>query len=80
VARSPADGYTFLQAPDTVVTINPVIYRALNFAPSDLTPVIALANFNQMLVCAPASGLRTLADFTAAAKKTPGAYSYASGG
>ncbi|MBB1595763.1 tripartite tricarboxylate transporter substrate binding protein [Achromobacter sp. UMC46] len=80
VARSPADGYTFLEAPDTVVTINPAIYRSLTFAPSDLTPVVALANFNQMLVCTPASGLRTLDQLDAAAKKAPGSLSYASGG
>ena len=73
-------GYTFLEAPDTVVTINPAIYRSLNFAPSDLVPVVALANFNQMLVCAPASGLRTLDQLDAAARKTPGSLSYASGG
>lgn len=80
VARSAPDGYTFLEAPDTVVTINPAIYRSLNFAPSDLVPVVALANFNQMLVCAPASGLRTLEQLDAAARKTPGSLSYASGG
>ncbi|MBO1015736.1 tripartite tricarboxylate transporter substrate binding protein [Achromobacter sp. SD115] len=80
VARSPADGYTFLEAPDTVVTINPAIYRKLNFTADDLTPVVALANFNQMLVCSPATGLRTLAQLDAQARKTPGALSYASGG
>lgn len=80
VARSAADGYTFLEAPDTVVTINPAIYRKLNFKADDLTPVVALANFNQMLVCSPASGLRTLAQLDAQARKTPGALSYASGG
>ena len=80
VVRSPADGYTFLEAPDTVVTINPAIYRKLNFKADDLTPVVALANFNQMLVCSPASGLHTLAQLDAQARKTPGALSYASGG
>jgi len=80
VARAAADGYTFLQAPDTVVTINPAIYRKLNFKAEDLTPVVALANFNQMLVCGPSSGLRTLAQLDAEARKAPGALSYASGG
>ncbi|CAB3639637.1 Bug family tripartite tricarboxylate transporter substrate binding protein [Achromobacter pestifer] len=80
VSRSPADGYTFLQAPDTVVTVNPALYRKLNFRPEDLIPVVALANFNQMLVCTPASGLRTLADLNAQARKAPGTLSYASGG
>lgn len=80
VARAPADGYTFLEAPDTIVTINPAIYRKLSFKADDLTPVVALANFNQMLVCSSASGLRTLAQLRDQARKTPGALSYASGG
>jgi tripartite-type tricarboxylate transporter receptor subunit TctC len=78
VARA-TDGHTFLVGPDTMVTINPHLYRKLAFKPAeDLEPVTYLARFNQMLVCHPSAGHKTLADFTAAAKKSP--FSYASGG
>ncbi|WP_439687212.1 Solute receptor [Cupriavidus oxalaticus] len=80
VARSPADGYTFLQGPDTILTVNPTIYRKLNFKPGDLTPVITLARFNQMLVCVPSSGIRSVADLARKARSTPEGLTYASGG
>ena len=80
VAKSPADGYTFLEGPDTILTVNPTIYRKLNFKPGDLTPVITLARFNQMLVCAPSAGIRSLSDLAKKAKAAPDGLTYASGG
>jgi tripartite-type tricarboxylate transporter receptor subunit TctC len=80
VAHSAPDGYTFLEGPDTIVTINPAIYRKLNFKATDLAPVIPLARFNQMLVCAPSAGIRSLADLKAKALATPDGLLYASGG
>lgn len=80
VAKSPADGYTFLQGPDTILTVNPAIYRKLNYKPGDLVPVITLAHFNQMLVCGSSSGIRSLADLTKKAKTAPDGLTYASGG
>lgn len=78
VARA-TDGHTVLVGPDTMVTINPHLYRKLAFKPAeDLVPVTYLARFNQMLVCHPSTGFKTLADFRAGAKREP--FSYASGG
>lgn len=78
VARA-TDGHTFLVGPDTMVTINPHLYRKLAFKPAEeLQPVTYLARFNQMLVCHPSTGFKSLADFRAGAKKTP--LTYASGG
>lgn len=78
VARA-TDGHTVLVGPDTMVTINPHLYRKLAFKPTeDLLPVSYLARFNQMLVCHPSTGFKTLADFRAGAKKAP--FNYASGG
>ncbi|GAP36177.1 Bug family tripartite tricarboxylate transporter substrate binding protein [Piscinibacter sakaiensis] len=78
VARA-TDGHTFLVGPDTMVTINPHLYRKLAFKPAeDLRPVSYLARFNQLLVCHPSTGFRTLDDFLAGARK--GRLSYASGG
>ena len=79
VARAPADGYTLLATIDTVVTINPRLYKKLTFkADTDLRPVIYLANTAQTLVCNPAVPVKTVAEFVAYAKTHD--LNYASGG
>ncbi len=78
VTRS-ADGYTFLVGPDTMITINPHLYKKLGFRPmQDLVPMTLLASFNQMLVCHPSVGVKTLTEFIAKAKAQ--SMNYASGG
>ncbi len=78
VARS-TDGHTFLVGPDTMLTINPHLYKKLSFKPTeDLVPLMYLASFNQMLVCHPSTGLKNLADLMARAQTQK--MDYASGG
>lgn len=78
VARS-NDGHTFLVGPDTMLSINPHLYKKLSFKPTeDLVPITLLASFNQMLVCHPSTGIRTVADLVKKAKAGP--MDYASGG
>jgi tripartite-type tricarboxylate transporter receptor subunit TctC len=78
VARA-TDGHTFLIGPDTMMTVNPHVYTKLAFKPTeDLVPVSWLARFNQMLVCNPAVGVKTVADVVALSKKDK--LTYASGG
>ena len=78
VARS-TDGHTFLIGPDTMLTVNPHVYTKLGFKPAeDLLPVSWLARFNQLLVCNPAAGVKSVADLVALAKKDK--LTYASGG
>jgi tripartite-type tricarboxylate transporter receptor subunit TctC len=73
------DGHTVLVGPDTMLTINPYLYRKLAFDPmSDLVPVTQLATFSQELVCNPAVGVKSLDELLAATRKEP--MSYASGG
>ena len=79
VAKATPDGYTVLVSIDTVVTINPHIYKKLAFKPeSDLVPVVYLANTAQTLVCNPAVPVKSMAEFIAHARATP--LNYASGG
>jgi tripartite-type tricarboxylate transporter receptor subunit TctC len=79
VSRAAPDGYTLLATIDTVVTSNPVMYRAGSFrADADLTPVIYLANTAQTLVCHPSVPVKSVAELVAYAKTHP--MSYASGG
>ena len=79
VARGEPDGYTLVISPDTVVTVNPIVYRKLNFdARTELANVSILAAFTQMLVCNPATGVHTVPELVAKAKASH--MTYASGG
>jgi tripartite-type tricarboxylate transporter receptor subunit TctC len=78
-AKSDPDGYTILVSPDTVLTVNPLVYRKLDFnARNDLVPVSLLASFSQMLVCGTVLKITDVTDLVARAKKAK--MTYASGG
>jgi tripartite-type tricarboxylate transporter receptor subunit TctC len=78
VARAAPDGHTWLWITDTVMTVNPHVYKNLGFKPEALMPVTVGTSFNQTLVCNPAVGVKTLAELVAKAKSSK--LSYASGG
>jgi tripartite-type tricarboxylate transporter receptor subunit TctC len=79
VAKGEADGYTLVVSPDTVVTVNPLVYTKLNFdARTELANVSILAQFTQMLVCNAGKNLNTVPDLVARAKTNR--MNYASGG
>jgi tripartite-type tricarboxylate transporter receptor subunit TctC len=78
VARAAADGYTWLFAPDSLVTVNPHVYKQMPFKVEQLLPVTIATQFNQTLVCNPALGVKTVAELVAKAKSE--SLSYASGG
>ena len=78
VARS-TDGHTILGTPDTVVTVNPHLYKKMRFDPTkDLVPVTYLASFNQMLVCHPGTGFGNVPALLKATRQAP--VTYASSG
>ena len=78
VARAAPDGYTWLWGTDTLVTVNPFVYKKLPFKVDDLLPVTIGTQFDQTLVCNPSLGAKTLAELVAKAKA--GTLNYASGG
>jgi tripartite-type tricarboxylate transporter receptor subunit TctC len=79
VAKADADGYTFGVTPDTLYTVNPLVFRQMNFNPwTDLAPVILLGSFSQMMVCNPSVPVKTLRDLIELARQSKMAY--ASGG
>jgi tripartite-type tricarboxylate transporter receptor subunit TctC len=81
VARSDPDGYTLSLAQEGAITIAPALQGKLSFDPQkDLAPVVLLAETDYVLVAHPKTGFRTVADLVQAARKQPGAYSYASAG
>ena len=77
-ARAAPDGYTWLWSTDTLLTVNPHVYKQLGFKPDDLQPVMRASAFSQTLVCNPGVGVKTVAEFVKKAKEQP--LSYASGG
>lgn len=78
-ARAEPDGHTLVLSPDTVLTVNPLVYDKAGFdARNDLVSVSVIASFSQMLVCNPATGAKTAADLIAKARA--GRITYASGG
>lgn len=78
-ASSAPDGYTLVLSPDTVRSVNPLVYSTQTFdARRDLVPVSILATFSQMLVCNPAMGLESAEALVAKANATR--LTYASGG
>ena len=78
VSRAAPDGYTWLFTPDSVVTVNPHVYKNVGFKVDALTPVTIATQFGQILVCNPALGVKTLAELKTKAKAEK--LSYASGG
>jgi tripartite-type tricarboxylate transporter receptor subunit TctC len=78
-AKAEADGHTLVLSPDTVLTVNPLVYRSNNFdARNDLVSASVLTSFTQMLVCNPKVGVKTLDELVAKAKSDR--MTYASGG
>jgi tripartite-type tricarboxylate transporter receptor subunit TctC len=78
-AKAEPDGHTLVLSPDTVLTVNPLVYRNTGFdARNDLVSVSVVASFSQMLVCHPSVGVSTVAELAAKAKSTR--LTYASGG
>jgi tripartite-type tricarboxylate transporter receptor subunit TctC len=78
-AKADPDGHTLVLSPDTVLTVNPLVYGNQGFdARADLVNVSVLTSFSQMLVCHPSTGVKTVADLVAKARGAN--LTYASGG
>jgi tripartite-type tricarboxylate transporter receptor subunit TctC len=81
VAKSPADGYTFLVTSGGAMTIDPFIYSNIPYdTQKDLTPVAALAVVRVYLLVHPSVPAKSLHDFVAYLRANPGKLSYGSAG
>jgi tripartite-type tricarboxylate transporter receptor subunit TctC len=76
VARSVPDGYTLCVSANTLVTL-PYVDKTAAYSPSDFIGVSYLAKSPMALVVGNASPYRTLAELVEAAKKAPGALTFA---
>jgi tripartite-type tricarboxylate transporter receptor subunit TctC len=81
VVRAAPDGHTLLLAGQAITSINPALYASLPFDPErDFAPVAFLAEVPNLCLAGPATPGASLAEFIAAARQRPGAYSYGSVG
>jgi len=80
VAKSPPDGYSLLIASPSSISVNPALNPKLNYKPSDLLPVTKITASPLLIVVNPATGIASVADLVAAAKKAPGKLNYATSG
>lgn len=80
VAKAPPDGYTLLIASPSSISVNPALNPKLAYAPADLLPVTRMTTSPLVLAVNPATGIRSVPELIAAAKKDPGRLNYSSSG
>jgi len=81
VAQAPADGYTLLLSPDSLVVINKFLYKSLPFDPvKDLTPIASIIRNQFVLAVHPSVPAKTLPELIEFAKKSKPPIAYASAG
>ena len=80
VAKSPPDGYTILIASPASISVNPAINPNLGYKPSDLTPITKVSSSPLVIAVNPATGIRSVKELIAEAKKMPGRLNYATSG
>ncbi len=81
VARAPADGYTLLLGMDSIIVINPHLYRQMSFDPLKDLAGVATLTFNRfVLLVNPALPAKNLPEFIELARNAKQPLAYASGG
>ena len=80
VAKSPPDGYSLLIASPSSISVNPALDPKLNYRASDLLPITKITASPVLIVVNPATGITSVKELIAAAKKSPGKLNYASAG
>src|SRR5450631_35225 len=80
VAKSAPDGYSMLIASPASISVNPALNPKLNYRPSDLLPITKVSASPLLIVVNPATGITSVSELIAAAKKSPGKLNYATSG
>ena len=80
VAHAPADGYTILMGTASTHSVAPAVNPKLTYKLDDYAPASLVATFPNMLVVHPSVPARTVPEFIALLKASPGKYNYASSG
>jgi tripartite-type tricarboxylate transporter receptor subunit TctC len=80
VAKSQPDGYTLLIASPSSISVNPALNPSLSYTAKDLIAVTKMTTSPLVLAVNPATGIRSVPDLIAAAKKDPGKLNYSTSG
>ncbi len=81
IARAKPDGYTIGMGNFAPLSVNPTLYKKLNYDPArDLQPICLLERGPLVLMVPPNSPYKSVQDIITAAKASPGKLSYANGG
>lgn len=80
VAKSAPDGYSLLIASPSSISVNPALNPKLNYRPSDLLAITKVSSSPLLIVVNPATGITSVKELIAAAKKEPGKLNYATSG
>ena len=80
VAKSAPDGYTLLIASPSSISVNPTLKPKLGYKPSDLLPITRITTSPLVLAVNPNTGIRSVADLVAVARRDPGKLNYSTSG
>ena len=80
VAKSKPDGYTLLIASPAAISVNPALNPKLGYAPRDLFGVTKVTTSPLVMAVNPATGINSVKELIAAAKKDPGKLNYSTSG
>jgi tripartite-type tricarboxylate transporter receptor subunit TctC len=80
VVRAKPDGYTLLFTVDLPISMAPNLIKVPYDPKRDLVPICAVVEGSGVLVVNASTGIKTLAQFVAAAKEKPGTLTYSSAG
>jgi tripartite-type tricarboxylate transporter receptor subunit TctC len=80
VFTSDPDGYMLLAAQPAPLTVNPLLYKKMNFDPTQFAPVAIMTVIPNVLLVRPDFPAKTAQEFIAYAKANPGKINYASQG
>ncbi len=79
-AKAAPDGYTMVLS-SPLISISPTLYAKLNYDPvKDLAPISLVATIQNVMIIHPSVPAKTLKEFIALAKASPGKFNYGSGG
>ena len=80
VARAASDGHTVFLGLNTIMAVNPYLYKLTFSMEKDLQPVTQIATAQNMLIVHPSVPVASVKEFVALAKQKPGSLNYASAG
>jgi tripartite-type tricarboxylate transporter receptor subunit TctC len=80
VQNAAPDGYTLLATDNSVIAVNPFLYKKLTYNPASIAPVIMIARAPLYLAAHSSFPGNSLAEMISIIKANPGKYAYGSSG